>query len=349
MRSYAHRQRGFSLTELMIALALGLMIVAGMTTLFVSNNNTQAEIERANRQVENGRYAMQLIATDLRNAGFYSELDPNSLPAPAALPDPCETADMAAFKGAVKLHVQGYDDAASGTLPCLADAVAGRDVLVVRHAEPCVIGEADCEPASEGGPFVQASLCNSVTELNSDNPDTFYSVGLSTGAMTLTQRDCSTSAEVRRLQTHIYFIAANNEAGDGVPTLKRAEVVSPSGVLEVRIVPLAEGIENLQVEYGIDANADGVVDAQTTDPAAWNGCAAAACAVANWNNVMSVRLHLLARNTSRSAGHVDKKSYVLGTRFDGVTPNTVAAANDAYKRHVFQSLVSLPNPTGRRL
>lgn len=343
MRSPAfRRQRGFSLTELMIAVTLGLLIVAGMTTLFVNNNNAQAEIERANRQVENGRYAMDLLASDLRNAGFYSELDPNTLTAPATVPDPCQTADLAAFKAAVKLHVQGYDNPAAGAVPCLPDMLGGRDVLVVRHAATCVVDAADCDPASAGGPFVQASLCNSVAELNSGDPNTYYNVGTTTAGMNLTQRDCTTRAIVRKLQTHIYFIAANNEAGDGIPTLKRAEINSQGGALQVDIVPLAEGIERMQVDYGIDTNNDGMVDALATDPGSFNGCAAPACAVANWNNVMSVRLNLLARNTTPSPGYQDKKSYQLGS-------TAIAAANDAYKRHVFQAVVSLPNPVGRRL
>lgn len=336
------RQRGFSLTELMIAVTLGLLIVAGMTTLFVNNTRAQADIERANRQVENGRYAMELMSNDLRNAGFYSELEPATLLAPALVPDPCQTTDMAAFKGAVKLHVQGYDNPAAGGVPCLPGMLAGRDVLVVRHAATCVVDAADCDPASAGGPFIQASLCNSVTELNSGNPDTYYAVSNAAGAMKLTQRDCSTLAVVRKLQTHIYYIAADNEPGDGIPTLKRAEINSPEGGLQVDIVPLAEGIERLQIDYGVDTSGDGLADAFTADPATLAGCAAPACAVTNWYNVMAVRLNLLARNTTPSLGYQDKKSYVLGG-------TTIPAANDAYKRHVFQALVTLPNPVGRRL
>ena len=340
MHRQIQRQQGFSLAELMIAMAIGLMIVAGMTALLVSNNGAQAEVERAGRQVENGRYAMQLLSTDLNHAGFYSEFNPTVLPLPAALPDPCNTTDMAAFKAAIKLHVQGYDNAGASTVPCLQDVLAGRDVLVVRHAETCVIGQADCDPASAGGPFIQASLCNDNDELGLLDVNAHFEVGTN-AAMGLHERDCSTLSKVRRELTHIYFIAANNEGSDGVPTLKRAEIISPGGVMQVRIVPLAEGIEHMQLEYGIDVGTDGVPDAFAADPSVFNACATPACAAQNWSNVVAVRVHLLARSTSQSQGYLDQKQYQLGS-------HTVAAANDRYRRHAFQALVTLPNPTGRK-
>lgn len=348
MRQPIRRQHGFTLAELMVSVALGLMIIAGMTTLFVNNNNAQAALETASRQVENGRYAMQLMATDMRNAGFYGEYDPSvepALPLPATIPDVCSV-DMDEIKASLQLHVQGIDNASATALACLDDIAAGTDILAVRHANTCIAGETGCDTVADGGPFLQTSLCDSVAELNSGNPDTFFAVGTDAAALPLTRRDCETAAPVRRMQVHIYYIAANNEEGDGIPTLKRAELVSDAET-SFRIVPLVEGIENLQLEYGMDTDADGASDTYTTDPATHDGCALAACANANWNSVLAARVSLLARNTSPTNGYTDTKSYVLGSLSDG-TPNTIEAANDSYRRHVFQALVSLPNPTGRK-
>ena len=158
-----------------------------------------------------------------------------------------------------------------------------------------------------------------------------------------------TLAAVRRYQTHIYYVANNNRAGDGIPTLKRLELGS-SGEAPTwsTVVPLAEGIENLQVEYGLDLARDGVADVSAANPSTVNGCADAACAVNNWRAAVAVRIHVLARNTQASPGYVDRKSYTLG-RDAGGSAHSIAAANDAYKRHVFQTQVALPNPAGRRL
>jgi type IV pilus assembly protein PilW len=82
--------RGFTLAELMIAMAIGLVLLAGLTTLFVRNTNAQGEIEKANRQVENGRYAISVLSEDLANAGYYGEFNPTGLRRwPASTPRWC--------------------------------------------------------------------------------------------------------------------------------------------------------------------------------------------------------------------------------------------------------------------
>lgn len=341
MHNRIRRQSGFTLAELMIAVALGLLVVAGMTTLFVNNTRAQAAVESASRQVENGRYAMQLVSADLSNAGYYAEFDPSVIPiAPtAAVPDPCSI-NIAVIKASLKLPVQGVDDALPTSLTCLDGLKSGTDILVVRHAGTCVIGEAGCETVTDPGPFLQASLCNNVAELNSGNPNTYYAVGTDPSTLALTRRDCSTAAAVRRLQVHIYYIATDNETDDGIPTLKRAELVSEDGVIRFNIVPLVEGIENMQLEYGMDTDVatDGVVNAFVTDPSSY----------ANWDRVLSTRVNLLSRNTTETPGYTNSRVYTLGSFTDG-SPNEIDAANDHYKRHVFQALVGLPNPAGRKL
>ena len=139
-RNYPPRAaaRGFTLPELLVAVAIGLLILAGMTTLFVRNSHAQQAVERANRQIENGRYAIDVMSVDLRNAGYYGEYDPTELPTPPGVPDPCALT-VGALKAALPLHVQGYD--AGAAMPgCLTDQKSGTDVLVVRHTRACVKG-----------------------------------------------------------------------------------------------------------------------------------------------------------------------------------------------------------------
>lgn len=347
-------QRGFTIAELMIAVAIGLLILAGMTTLFVSNSKAQTEIEKANRQVENGRYAVSLLAGDLRNAGYYGEFDPTELATPATVPDPCALT-ITALKGGLALHVQGYDNAAASVLSCLNDVKAGTDVLVLRHARTCVAGAANCDPLSAGGPFFQASLCSNPTELDSGDPADHYALDTDSTLLTRHKRDCDQSAgsgtlaAIRKYETHIYFVANNDNAGDAIPTLKRAELSTNSGgALTMTVVPMVEGIDNLQLEYGIDDDGNGVAELYSADPATAYGCVAAACAAKHWRDVVTVKLNLLARNTEATYGFTDTKSFVLGNDASG-TPNNVAAAGDHFKRHVFQAMVNLPNPSGRKL
>lgn len=345
------RARGFSLVELMIAAAIGLLILAGLSTMFMKNTRAQQEIEKSHRQVENGRYAIDVIGVDLRNAGYYAEFNPTVLADPGSLPDLC-AADLDGLKAGLALPVQGLDSPDQPPA-CLKDVRPGTDVLVVRRTATCIAGVGSCPPVANGGPFFQASLCNNATELDSPSVADFYALSLSTVNLNRHRRDCTpaagsgTLAAVRRYQTHVYYVANNNLPGDGIPTLKRLELGSTGEAPTWPAVPLAEGIEDLQLEYGLDLAKDGVADTITADPASAGGCAAAACAVANWRTAVAVRVHILARNTEATPGHTDTKTYTLGLDADG-DEQVTEAAGDAYKRHVFQTLVGLPNPAGRR-
>src|SRR5712691_6457768 len=86
------RAAGLSLVELLVSIALGLMVLAGVIVVFANSSAARNELERSSRQIENGRYALELLSSDLRMAGFYGELGVGLLPVPAAMPDPCSTA-----------------------------------------------------------------------------------------------------------------------------------------------------------------------------------------------------------------------------------------------------------------
>src|ERR1700732_2366311 len=67
------RQFGYTIIELMISITISLIILASLVSILANNSRTRGEIERANQQTENGRYALQLIVDDLHNAGFLAE------------------------------------------------------------------------------------------------------------------------------------------------------------------------------------------------------------------------------------------------------------------------------------
>ena len=130
-----------------------------------------------------------------------------------------------------------------------------------------------------------------------------------------------------------------------MPTLKRLELgLNSAGTLAMNIVPLVEGIELIKVELGIDNEpstvnpqtflpGDSIVDFYTATPA-----------VADLDDVISMKLFVLARNVEMSAGHNDTKSYLLGS----AAPVVRAAANDRFKRHVFAGETVLANLAGRK-
>ncbi|MES1262920.1 MAG: prepilin-type N-terminal cleavage/methylation domain-containing protein, partial [Peristeroidobacter soli] len=64
------KQKGFSLVELMVSITIGLILLAGVVSIFVSSRVTFSTNERTARLQENGRVALDLITHDLRSAGY---------------------------------------------------------------------------------------------------------------------------------------------------------------------------------------------------------------------------------------------------------------------------------------
>ncbi|WP_371231179.1 PilW family protein [Pseudomonas sp. QE6] len=63
-------QRGLSLVELLIAMTLSLLLMAGVLQVFLASKNTYLTNMTLAELQENGRFALDAIAQDLRNAGF---------------------------------------------------------------------------------------------------------------------------------------------------------------------------------------------------------------------------------------------------------------------------------------
>lgn len=333
-------QRGLSLIELMISITIGLLILVSLSTMFVNQSKTRSELDKSNRMIDNGRYALEVLSDNLRMAGYYGEFEPtSSVPAvPAMLPDPCST-DAAAVSASLQLAVQGYDAAVQASqisgLPPLCNFTysggsdsslkPGSDILAIRRAStatPIVQGA-----AMPNTLYLQVSLCqfDVAPYIVSSNP----------AAFTLRTTGCTPAsvapyANLRNFMVHVYFVSPNNNTSpaDGIPTLKRYEYDPTTNSFVVR--PLVEGIEYMQIDYGLDSNNDGAPDTYVTAPA-----------VAQWPNVVSVKMNILARNTESTQGYTDTKTYTLGTA-------TFGPFNDSFKRHVYTQYILLVNPAGRR-
>ena len=324
-------QAGFSIVELMIGIALGLVILAALTSFFVSTSSNRTEIERTSRQIENGRFAIDTMRGELRVAGFYAEM--TQAGATWTTPDPCAIPvdfgfTMTPLK--IPLPVYGYAADAAAFPSCVTDRVADSDVLVIHrfNTEP-ITPAAAATGTNATETFIQISRCAT------DSIATPWAMGLgsATATFSLHKADCTTASDLYRLRAQIYYLRNfSTVAGDGVPTLVKVDI--SGGAL--RVSPLVEGIRNLRFSYGIDTSGDGAPDV-------FKRCdTAAACTVAEWSNVSTVRAQVLAQNLEDTINYSDTKVYDLGDGF------TIGPLNDARKRHVYGAMVSLPNRTGPR-
>lgn len=344
----SRKQAGLSLIELMISLTIGLVLLLGITSLIVQQSQTRDELAKSSRQIDNGRYAIQLMHDDIEHAGFFGKYA-DLTAASGVLPDPCSTS-ATTMESALLLPVQGYNNILpTATFSCKLDGVnttanadnymAGTDILVIRRADTVTTPLASVFP---GVYYIQTNHANHVIGTGSD-----------TSVFTLFNATTSNTAaaDVRALITRIYFISpcsvpagggtsctgSNDDNGRPIPTLKRLDLTSAGGAPAFAMTRLVEGIENMQIDYGIDSNNDGYPDNNyTTVPS--NS--------AEWSNVMTIRVNLLARNTECTTNYTDVKTYNLGTA-GNITPSG-SCINGGYKRHVFTELIRAINPSGRR-
>jgi len=371
--------RGFTLVELMVGIAIGILLIGALAIMFASSSQSYGEMLKKSQQLESGRYAFSVIRDDLQHAGYMGSRW--RLPAaPAGAPDPCDVS-VAALASAIALPVQGYDSpSASPISPCLSDAdhVSGTDVLVIRRADPEVttapVTNERYVQASASGVEVEAgnssgfalpalAADNSVsvvgTKADGTAPTVMKMMNVNGASPVLTQ--ARVAADIRKLHVHVYFVApcsrpASGQTGctsaaDGgtpIPTLKRLELtVGASGTTMV-VRPIAEGIENLQIEYGFDTApttinpatgfpGDGVVDIYAKDLTGVGGGT-----FVEWTNVMSARIFVLARNPATTGGPLESKSFVMGLE------GTYTPTNPQFRRHLFEGEVRLINPSARR-
>jgi type IV pilus assembly protein PilW len=327
---------GFSLIELMIAMTVGLILLTVLATVFGQTSAGRTALERVTRLTENSRFAADVIGDDIRHAGFYGTFMP-PLDAVFVDPSPCDwdVLDMARIGWEPNLtpprypaQLQGFDDPgpAVPALGCLPDRVPGTDVLIIRRASSLTTAG----PAADvRNVYVQASQCLS--------DPAFLRVSNTAAQFDLRTVACDAAflAPVRRYFVRVYYVANCNECqpSDGVRTLRRAEFTETG----LRVVPLAEGVENFQIEYAFDTNTDGTPEQFLTTTTG------GALPTSFWSNVVAVRLHLLLRSTEQSAVAATSPAvYDLGPAHNAETCPV------GFKCRSLTTLLRLNNVAGRR-
>ena len=359
--------KGFGLVELMIALALGTVIILGVTTLFSDSSRALNDITRAGRQLENSLYAMDLLARELALVDYWGEAN-----APIDADDPAYGALRAAeiddlFIGpypetpplCVGTGATGFDPrvelAWAMEYPLLAGP--GSEVNAAVGANQCNGGGSNASATAAYVAVRRASTCaTGVTgqpTLNSCRAvDDFYylqtngcfdeNAGLSGGEVKLHQAGSST---LGGLFEYTRYGCETNDFAPIYRYVSRIYYVNQSDQL-VRLYfddpeegslgyypeILVEGVEDLQFEWFIDDTGNGEYDrVETTLDHTDAG------------NVVGAKIWLMVRNTRERPGYVDETTYTMaGAEW------TIPEGMGAYPRTLQSRMVVLPNRVGRR-
>jgi len=347
-------QQGFTLVEMMVAMVVGLIVMAGIGQVFIHSKRTSAVQDELSRLQESGRFALHLLQEDILNAGYLG------------------CGQTANFSGNINstgtyadnfsLPLNGYDASEGGTwVPLIPpeldgvgstdDVVAGTDVITVRYAQGVglkmtqpkqsyffqVTNDSTESSVCPGGVDSYSGLCADDLIIVSDctKARTFSAESLnpSSGSLSIYHANPAWGdsgdldpnnhyspaySYLFKANTVSYYIHIRDSA-TGVPSLYRK-------IGNGEPQELVEGVENMQIRYGVDLDGDNIPNQfQTAD------------GVTDFGQVVNVRIALLLRTIKEKVNRAaaTKTFQLLNTDID--TPS------DRHIRKVFSTTIQLRN------
>lgn len=353
--SFYKQTRGFSLIELMIALTIGLILLAGVTLIMISSKRSYNVQNDMAMVQENARFATEFIGRDLRMAGYFGCTGqfPRVIYDSSSSPSRRMAADELGFS------VEGRD--ADGALKSdvirVTYANTKRNALHIQHCEP---GKDSCILGSTNTPFQEGSDTIPVTHSDSrpgsvkagdpviltdcSSADVYVVSSVSANSVKLTsflERDYdnqmqkfgqSYGAAMYPLVSNRYFIGAAS-SGNGF-SLYRDNAELNDALDTAQAEELLEGVENLQIRYGEDTDDDGVVNQYRR-----------ADQVSDWFQIRSVRLTLLMQTRQRFDGSFDDLPAINAADLDPDL-GSYTPPDQHRRRSLFTTTVMLRNNSG---
>jgi len=342
-----HYSGGFSLVELMVALVITLILLAGIGQIFMSSKKSYVIQDTLGRMQENGRYAMDVLTADLRRAGYWGgNSDVNTIQGtlgvnitsteacPSTTSGPSEWTRML-NRRIFGLNLTGSEKPSTTNYACIKDSgttpYLRGDVLAVRYADPSVVGGITT-PLPSGKTIAQVYP-----------KDIFVRSSLFRGRIFTGIDSESTSNDINApavrtalLVARAYYIGASGNASkcpaDGpVPSLYRISVANGAFVSE----EVAYGVDNLQLEYAITS---GPASAPVTRYYDADAISADSSVTPNWGQVTAVRIWMLTRSECPETGYTNTNTYSMSEDY---TP--ADTANRGYRRKLYTSTVKLRN------
>ena len=328
--SMTRLQRGFSLVELMVSMAIGLFLLAGAISVLGKGRDLYRTNDAAARLQETARYAMSTIEADLRMANYWGlnsradlvengpTLDLVNPPAvdpaytlPATLTGYAATINSCGAMWAVKLpaYVEGNNNGYGYACQAISNMPAAlSDTLTVRRASTTVIA-AGSLAASAGQIKVQTSRVQGSLFGNGVMP-AGYSATLS---------------ETRAVVVNGYYVARRSDQDQVTPSLRRKQLAFVGGAPAIQDQEVVPGVEDLQVEFGVDQNND-----QNADFFVRPGIAIPA-----GRQIVAVRVWLLVRGEDTEASFTDGRTYTYADR--------VYTPADNFRRVLVTKTIALRN------
>ncbi|MBB3802780.1 type IV pilus assembly protein PilW [Xanthomonas arboricola] len=371
---------GISLIEMMIAMVIGLVLMLGVIQVFSASRTASMLAEGTARAQENGRFALEFLQRDIRMAGHFGCVN-DQAHFVRGEGDPVVTTGAASGSGHpldFSVSVQGYEApntkptdiltiganwAVPTNLPASISKLnprGGSDILVLRYLAPESVPITGLTSGSNSVVNFNATSGLRLTEGGQAAPTLFgiadcahatvFKGVYASGKVTANGTNLSNysarptgQALIYRAESFAYYVGTSATTGEPALMRARSNGLDDYGTPE----ELVEGIENLQLLFGLDQTAS----MSTTSPPLGNintqaiasdvSIGTDAAAAGQWRRVGQVQVGILARSPSPSTAEKPTTAVrypsALGVSF------APAAQTDGRYRMTYESTIALRN------
>ncbi len=361
-------QKGLTLVELMVAMAVALLLMAAIVSLYFANKTSFRYQEAQSRLQENGRFALELLSRDIRNAAY------TGCGAASIQSNVLNNSTLSWWLD-TRTMLRGYN-AATGYPVDLTGASTASDAFVVMYrdneSEQMIVSHdatnvrftLGANHAFEQGEILYATDCRRATA--------FQMTGPASGPTTLVEHDdsgsttpnnchrelganCGSSAQtytfstggfISRLVSKAYYIAPSS-SGSGNSLYVRSLAAQTSG--QPGTFEILPGVQAMRLRYGVDMDCDGVVDRFATVSEVEGLAKCSSDMASSWNMVTSAKVELLMLGSEQNVA-TDNQKFCLDFKgagnpelCDSSNYNYVFTASDRVTGKVFSTTVTLRN------
>lgn len=360
------RQSGLSVVELLVSLVISMAVVAGSVQVVVTSKKNFLDQDEVTFIQTNARFALDLMAKDIRMAGYLGCATQESVQIANSINDDAG--------GYISMHgLRGFEgETSTATFPAdiAANAAVGTDAILIRRASESgemdvskhnaasavihvwenhsytpgstlVIADASCRNVGifqvSGPNSVPANHINHNTGSGTKNCTKIVKgkfvcdsscKAVSCGGYGTATGEYGPGSKVMEFVSRVYYIGESTVM-PGMPALKRS-VLNVQGLPSTSSEELALGVEDMEILYGIDSDDNGDVD-QLRSAANMDLNGDGTITNEEWDQVLNVKISLVFRS----------RNPVLPT----TETRTLAGKDyqDRYMRQVVNSTVKIRN------
>lgn len=252
------KQTGFSLVELMVAMAISLVVVGAAVYAYLASREGQRSVERLSGSRETGSFVLQILGRDLMNAGFYPA---NVLPITSDITQTGMYDGYYPLQGATRIATDWENIAAAwppvafqtGVFGCDGAVfdVAGNSCPSADNAKPDTLIINYFSGDAVNGPGLRRDCTGADSGNHFSNSERKKNTGGTPPATAHTAVDNNLAPQQPLFVSNRYTLSDTKIFVDNADLNTKSLACNGNGQSSAIYQPIVAGLEDFQVTYGI--------------------------------------------------------------------------------------------------